>query len=107
GASASTLRARHPHLVHCSITGFGQTGPDAERPGHDLNYVGLAGLLHVDRLEDADAPRMPHLLLADISGGAWTAVSGILAALYARQRTGVGAAVDVSMFEGALSWLTF
>src|SRR5580765_6334745 len=49
GVDGATLRARHPRLIHCAITGYGQTGPYAERPGHDLNYVSVSGLLAVDR----------------------------------------------------------
>lgn len=104
GVDAATLRARRPRLVHCAITGFGQTGPYAERAGHDLNYVALAGLLDLDRGPDG-APRLPEMFVADIGAGAMTAVTGILAALVARARTGAGAAVDVSMHEAALAWL--
>ena len=104
--TAADLRAMHPRMVHCSITGFGQDGPYAERAGHDINYVALAGLLWTDRTSQDAAPRMPRMFLADIGGGAMSAVSGILAALFARERTGRGSAVDISMHEGALSWLS-
>lgn len=101
------LRTRHPRLIHCAITGFGQTGPYADRPGHDINFVALAGLLALDRASPDEPPRMPRMLIADIGGGAMSAVAGILAALVAQARTGEGATIDISMHEGALWWLAF
>ena len=84
-----------PTAVYCSITGFGLGGPDEQRAGHDLNYVGWAGLL-------ADtAPGLPPLPLADLASGALSAVTQILAALVVRERTGQGARVVVSMTHGA------
>lgn len=102
GVSAEQLRGRYPRLVHCSITGYGQTGPYAERPGHDLNYVALSGVLGLDRPEPTTLPRM---FLADVGGGAMSSVIGILAALFARERTGQGSSIDLSMHEAALYWL--
>jgi crotonobetainyl-CoA:carnitine CoA-transferase CaiB-like acyl-CoA transferase len=102
GVSAAQLRAQHPRLIHCSITGYGQTGPYAERPGHDLNYVALSGVLGLDRPAPAALPRV---FVADVGGGAMSSIIGILAALYARDRTGEGAAIDLSMHEAALYWL--
>jgi crotonobetainyl-CoA:carnitine CoA-transferase CaiB-like acyl-CoA transferase len=123
--SADDLRARHPRLVHCSLTGFGQSGPYADRAAHDLNFVALAGLFEVDQpdsagarpavprapgpavpVRDADDLHVPRLLVADI-GGAWAAVAGILAALFQRERTGRGSAVDIAIYDVAASWLTF
>mgnify|MGYP001617325195 FL=1 len=107
GLDAVSLRTRHPRLIHCAITGFGQTGPYADRPGHDINFVALAGLLALDRTSPDDPPRMPRMLIADVGGGAMSAVAGILAALFAQARTGQGSTIDISMHEGALSWLAF
>lgn len=107
GLDAVSLRTRHPRLIHCAITGFGQTGPYADRPGHDINFVALAGLLALDRGSPDDPPRMPRMLIADIGGGAMSAVAGILAALFAQARTGRGSTIDISMHEGALAWLAF
>jgi alpha-methylacyl-CoA racemase len=103
GVDAGTLRGRHPRLVHASITGFGQTGPYAERAAHDINFEALGGLLAVGA--DA-APQVPRTLAADV-GAAMNAAAAVLAALFQRERTGVGAAVDVSIHESALSWLLF
>ncbi len=105
GVDAASVRARHPAMVYCSITGFGQTGPYAERPAHDINYVALAGLFGVDE-QDAAAPRVPRMLLADI-GAALSAASAMLAGLFARERTGEGSTIDVPIHEAALSWLLF
>ncbi|MGN6798870.1 MAG: CoA transferase, partial [Gaiellaceae bacterium] len=77
--------------VLCSITGFGDTGPRANDAGHDLNYLGYAGVLH------DTAPALPPVQIADIAGGAQTAVIEILAALLERARTGKGARIVVSM----------
>ena len=99
GVDGATLAARYPALVHCSISGFGQRGPDAGRAGHDLNYQAEAGLL------DAN-PRMPQLLVADITAGLHAAI-GILAALTQRQRTSAGATLDISLLQAAASWAAF
>jgi crotonobetainyl-CoA:carnitine CoA-transferase CaiB-like acyl-CoA transferase len=102
GVSAGQVRATRPRLVHCAITGYGQTGPYAERPGHDLNYVAEAGLLAADRPRATDLPRM---FIADVGGGAMNAVAGILAALFARERTGEGASLDISMHDAMVYWM--
>jgi crotonobetainyl-CoA:carnitine CoA-transferase CaiB-like acyl-CoA transferase len=102
GVTAEQTRARRPRLIHCAITGYGQHGPYAERPGHDLNYVAEAGLLHVDRPHAADLPRM---FIADVGGGAMSAVAAILAALFARERSGDGASLDISMYDAAVYWM--
>lgn len=102
GVSAADIRARHPRIVHCAITGYGQTGPYAERPGHDLNYVSVSGFLAADR---GDVTSLPRMFIADVGGGAMSAVVGILAALLGRERGGTGASLDISMHEAALYWL--
>lgn len=102
GVSGAQLRLTRPRLIHCAITGYGQTGPNAEKPGHDLNYVAESGLLAVDRPGITDLPRM---FIADVGGGAMNAVAGILAALFARERTGLGASLDISMHDAVLYWM--
>ena len=102
GVSGEQIRGKHPRIIHCSITGYGQTGPYAERPGHDLNYVSISGMLAADR---PNATELPHIFIADIGGGAMSAVIGILAALVGRGRDGQGRAIDISMHEAALYWV--
>jgi alpha-methylacyl-CoA racemase len=102
GVSGAQLRTRFPTLVHAAITGYGQTGPYADRPGHDLNYVAVSGLLSADRPHPTHLPRM---FMADVGGGAMSAVIAILAALLARERTGDGATLDISMHDAALYWV--
>jgi crotonobetainyl-CoA:carnitine CoA-transferase CaiB-like acyl-CoA transferase len=106
GLGWDLLRARHPGLVYCAITGYGQDGPLAHRAGHDLNYLARAGVLGLSGPEDG-APQVPPVQMADIGGGALFAVTGILAALNARHTTGLGRFVDVSMNEGAMVFGTF
>src|SRR5262245_15118488 len=119
GVDGATLLARHPRLVCASMSGFGATGPYAERAAHDINYQALAGLLargstgspRADGKSLTLSPSKgerpsPGPLVADI-GSAMQAVMGILAALFQRERTGQGAFVDVSIHEAALHWSMF
>jgi crotonobetainyl-CoA:carnitine CoA-transferase CaiB-like acyl-CoA transferase len=104
GLDYETLHARNPRLVVCAISGYGQDGPYSQRAGHDLNYIGYAGLLaHLAR--PGQPPILPGAQFADIAGGSLMAVAGILAGLVGRAATGEGRYVDVSMTEGALSLL--
>jgi alpha-methylacyl-CoA racemase len=104
GVGYERLRQENPRLVYCAITGYGLTGPNVQRSGHDMNYLGLNGVLAISG--DADgAPIQAGAQIADLGGGALMAAFGILAALRERDRSGEGQLVDVSMFDGALSWL--
>ncbi len=104
GVGYERLREENPRLVYCAITGYGQDGPYTRRSGHDMNYLGLDGLLGLTG--DADGPPVqPAGQIADLGGGALMAAFGILAALRERERSGEGQLVDVSMFDGSLSWL--
>ena len=102
GVDGATLRARHPRLICAAITGFGRSGPYSDVAAHDINYEALIGL--VGRGERP--PQVPPLLVADI-GSALQAASGILAALFQRERTGAGAVIDTSIHEAALAWMLF
>jgi alpha-methylacyl-CoA racemase len=102
GVTAAQLRQSHPRLIHCSITGYGQSGPYAERPGHDLNYVAVSGVLATERPTPSALPKM---FIADVGGGAMSAVVAVLAALFGRERSGQGASLDISMHESALYWV--
>jgi crotonobetainyl-CoA:carnitine CoA-transferase CaiB-like acyl-CoA transferase len=98
GLGHATLRAAHPKLIICALTGYGQTGERADRAGHDLNYIARAGLLGFQGPADAP-PAVPAVQLADVSGGLWCVVA-ILAALAERSRTGEGRVLDIAMTDG-------
>jgi crotonobetainyl-CoA:carnitine CoA-transferase CaiB-like acyl-CoA transferase len=105
GVGYDTLLEANPGLVICPITGYGQDGPYRDRSGHDMNYLGLIGLLGMQG-EGPDRPPVQSAgQIADLGGGALMAAVGILTALHHRDRTGVGQVVDVSMADGALSWM--
>ncbi|MDQ3644461.1 MAG: CoA transferase [Actinomycetota bacterium] len=104
GVGYEILREENAGLVYCAITGYGQDGPYRDRAGHDMNYLGLVGLLGLTG--EADGPPVQAAgQIADLGGGALMAAFGILAALRERDRSGQGQLVDVSMADGALSWL--
>lgn len=96
GLDEATLQARNPRLILCSLTGYGQTGPDARRAGHDLNFLARAGLLSQSG-PPGRTPVNPFVQVADIAGGSLPAAIGILAALQERERTGRGRRLDVSL----------
>ena len=104
GVGYERLRAENPGLVYCAITGYGQDGPYRDRAGHDMNYLGLVGLLGLTG-ERGGPPVQAAGQIADLGGGALMAAFGIMAALRERERSGEGQLVDVSMADGALSWL--
>ncbi len=97
GLAPEQLLERHPGLVICSITGYGQDGPLARSAGHDLCYLALAGILDLGERTGAGLPALPPVLLADIAGGAYPAVMSILLALLERRRSGRGRRLDVAM----------
>ena len=104
GVGYERLREENPGLVYCAITGYGQDGPNRARSGHDMNYLGLNGILGLTG--EADGPPMSaSAQIADLGGGAMMAVAGILIALQERARSGEGQLVDCSMFDGSLSFL--
>ena len=104
GVGWERLRGENPQLVYCAITGYGQDGPYAGRAGHDMDYLARVGLLDLTGEPDGP-PAQPAGQIADLGGGALMAAFGILAALRERDRSGEGQLVDVSMADGALSWL--
>lgn len=107
GLDPATVRAKHPSLVYAAISGYGHTGPKANRPGYDIIAQGEAGLMALTGPVDGGPSRFPSPM-ADISGGIYTCM-GVLAALYARDNratgSGVGQFVDVSLVDAQLSWL--
>ena len=104
GVGPERLLEENPRLVYCAISGYGQDGPYTGRSGHDLNYLGLNGLLGLTG--EADGPPVQSAgQIADLGGGALMGAFGILAALRERETSGRGQVVDVSMFDGSLAWL--
>jgi crotonobetainyl-CoA:carnitine CoA-transferase CaiB-like acyl-CoA transferase len=103
GLGYAVLARQNPRLIYASLSGFGLSGPYRDRAGHDLNYVALAGILGYN----VDAEGKPFPLAAQVAdlGGGTLAALAILAAVIARQTTGRGQAVDVSLFASAFSWL--
>jgi alpha-methylacyl-CoA racemase len=103
GLGYQRLAAANPRLVYCALTGYGPQGPYHSRAGHDLNYVGLAGLLDLTGTRDGP-PVVPGVPVADVGGALWAAI-GILQALLERETTGRGQRVDASLLGGALGCL--
>ena len=104
GCGYEALRDQNPRIVYCAITGYGQTGSNTARAGHDMNYLGLNGLLGLTGEPDG-RPIQPAGQIADLGGGALMAAFGVMAALRERERSGEGQLVDVSMTDGSLAWL--
>ena len=102
GLGYDDLRALNPALVYCSLSGYGQDGPLRLEVGHDLNYVGRAGMLSYEGSEDG-RPVLPALQVADIASGSMYCATGILAALFRARTTGEGDYVDVSMTDGSFA----
>lgn len=103
GLGPDDLMAANPGLVYTRVTGWGQDGPYAERAGHDINYISIAGALGVIGTED---PVPPANLVGDFASGSFTAVMGILLALHERRRSGRGQVVDAAMVDGAVLLIT-
>lgn len=102
GIDYETVRARNAGIVYCALSAFGQTGPHAQRPSHDLGAQALTGVLSLSRQDDGE-PAMPTLPMADIALGS-SALIGILMALLRRHETGTGDYVDVAMVDTLMSW---
>jgi len=105
GVGPAALAEANPRLVYCAITGYGQDGPYRDAVGHDIKYVGVAGVLGLSG-EQGGAPVVPPVQVGDLGGGGMAAVIGVLAALLERERTGRGRFVDTSMLDGVVSWLS-
>src|SRR3954454_18201335 len=101
GLAYDAVRAVNPALVYCSLTGYGADGPLALAAGHDINYLGRAGVLSTTGVDGR--PAIPGVQVADLAGGSLLGVAGLLAALVRAQRTGEGDHVDVAMTDGAFA----
>lgn len=103
GLDPETLRARHPRLIHCSITGYGYSGPKAGLPGYDILAQAESGLMSFTGEPGAGPMRYP-IAIADMTCGMYAAM-GILAALFVREKTGQGQFLDMALFDSQLAWL--
>jgi crotonobetainyl-CoA:carnitine CoA-transferase CaiB-like acyl-CoA transferase len=104
GLGAARLRERHPRLVHCGISGYGEGGPYTKKKAYDLLVQCEAGLVSITGTEET--PSKVGISAADIAAGMY-AYSGILSALFRRERTGEGATLEVSMLEALGEWMGF
>ncbi len=102
GIDYEAVKEVNPLVIYCSITGYGQDGPYARLPGHDLNYISMAGALGIIK-DGGGKPVIPSNLLADMAGGGMHAALSILAALVARSLHGVGQYIDCAMTDGVVS----
>ncbi len=106
GIDYETINKLNPRIVYCSLSGYGQDGPYHSFPGHDVNYISLAGALGLIGRREGP-PVIPLNLVADFAGGSLYGVIGILAALIARNQTDRGQYVDMAYMDGAMSLMTF
>ncbi len=103
GLDAKTLLAAHPSLVYCSISGFGQTGPNREKPGYDLMAQGYGGIMSLTGAPDGE-PMKVGVGIADVMCGMYACI-GILAALRHRDQTGEGQHVELGLVDAQIAWL--
>lgn len=101
GLDYATLSARHPRLIYGSLTGYGQSGPLADRACHDINFLALSGLMSYSGHEDA-GPSLNGMQVADLAGASNLSLA-VLAAVYQRARTGSGQHIDIAMLDGAIA----
>lgn len=102
GIGAELLCEANPRLIHCSLSAYGQTGPLAALPGHDLAIQAQAGFISLNR-HPGEPPIVPSVPAADMAGG-MTALAAILMALYRREHTGLGEQIDIAMYDSLLAW---
>jgi crotonobetainyl-CoA:carnitine CoA-transferase CaiB-like acyl-CoA transferase len=103
GIDPATLRAKHPRLIYCAITGYGFSGPKVGQPGYDILAQAEAGVMSITGEPGGGPMRFP-IAIADMTTGMYAAM-GILAALYARERSGQGDFLDLALFDSQLTWL--
>jgi crotonobetainyl-CoA:carnitine CoA-transferase CaiB-like acyl-CoA transferase len=103
GIGFEAVRAVNPRIVYCSISGFGQDGPDRDRAGHDLDFAARSGLLALSG-RPGGVPAIPPVQVADLSSAMYAAV-GILAYLRESERTGQGRFIDIGMLDSAIAWM--
>ena len=107
GVDYETLSKRNPRLIYCAITGYGQNSPYVNRGAHDINVVALTGILGATGSKDRPPIHVISPQIADMAGGNIQAISAILAALYAREKTDRGQFIDISITDGVffMNWV--
>ena len=106
GIDYETISKLNPNIIYCSLSGYGQDGPYHAFPGHDINYISMAGILDVIGSSEGP-PVIPLNLVADFAGAALYGALGISIALVARNKTGKGQHVDMAYMDGAVSLMTW
>lgn len=104
GLGYEELKKHNPKLIYCAITSFGQTGPYKDKPGHDINFLSYSGLLDLQG-EQNRKPVSSSVQIGDIGGGSLMAVIGILVSIIEARKSGKGQFIDISMLDGAVSWM--
>lgn len=102
GVGYDALSKTNPRLILCSVSGYGQSGPYRDLPGHDANYAAMSGVLGLVGYSEDEPPVLVENILADITAAVLQTVIGVLGAICARERTGRGQHVDISMTDGAM-----
>ena len=105
GIDYDSLRLLNPRLIYASVTGYGQTGPLAQRPGHDVNYLAAAGIVALSGEPDGPPVHDIGAPVGDLAGSMFTVVA-VLGALFQRSHTGVGQYLDVSITDALVSWMS-
>ena len=105
GLGPDDVTVRNPRLIYGRMTGWGQTGPLAQAAGHDINYIAVTGALHAIGAADG-APAIPLNLIGDYAGGSMFLVTGILAALHERTRSGMGQVIDAAITDGTIALMS-
>lgn len=105
GIDYENLRKINSRVIYCSISGYGQEGPYRDLPGHDLNYQAASGMLQQGFRDKKGNFIIPEIPMSDLCSGMFSAI-GIMATLMAREKNGEGQYIDVSMFDGLLSWMS-
>lgn len=105
GIDYDSLRLLNPRLIYASLTGYGQTGPLAQRPGHDVNYLAAAGIVALSGAPDGPPVHQIGAPVGDLAGSMFTLVA-VLGALFQRTQSGVGQYLDVSITDALVSWMS-
>ncbi len=103
GLDYGAMSKKHPHLIYCSISGYGQTGPNASKPGYDLMVQGYGGIMSLTGDPDGE-PVKVGVAIADVMTGMY-ATTGVLAALFHREKTGIGQQIDIALVDTQMAWL--